>query len=146
MRIHLAKGLGFTIRYKHWIETESKIAAHGPDNLASDDTFKYLIMAVRPGQAQDASELSRSRMWRATLLKQSMDPLHRLPEVATVAGIGPIGRMDPRSALQCIDRNAAVVRQCRKLAASGRELRLYAGVSNEAGFGFRRFSQTEFTS
>ncbi len=145
VRFHLAERLGFAIRKKNRIESESKITAHWPDNLTIDGSLKHLVMTVRPGEAKGTSISSRSGSWRIAFLDKLVDPLHRLREIPSAVGRGPVGGMDSGCAVQRVDGDAAVIGQRWQFGFAGGEMRLYPGVANESGRGLRRPDQTEFT-
>src|SRR5216684_2633066 len=108
-RTHLAEGAAEAVGKKDRIVAESLVSARRPYDRSVDAAFERCGLPVGPSQAQNGDEgaaplLRRRGVFRLQLF---LDHLHRLRKVFFLSG--PACRMDPRRAVERLDRKPGIV-------------------------------------
>ena len=144
--VHLAKRPGLAVRHEdRVVAIGDRAAAAGPDQRALALAEIFLGVAVRPGEAEQGNELCAAlrRLQRNLFLQLLLDEAHR--HVPVAVGTGPVGGVDARRAVQCLDAEAGIIGQRHFAGCRGRRQRLDAGVLDEGRAGLFRLGQAELS-
>src|SRR5690606_693642 len=115
-----------------WLENRivavALVATRRPDEMALDLAAEIVRIAIRPGEAKHRDEAATTTFVRrcACLAQAVLGLPHRHREIpaGTVWLLGPIGGVDARLAVQRVDAQSRIVRECREAGGGGRRERL----------------------
>ena len=123
-----------TDRNEHRIVAEAVVAPRRPDeNSVHPAVERFGLAVVRPGNRQRAGEVRRRSAIGSTASTSRQTLLHRSHPVAVPVGIfRPARRENAGPAVECIDAQAAIVRERRQAGEVRRFARLQIGIVGEA--------------